>query len=139
MSWIHRTAVSFVICASVVFFSFVPSGYAYDGPFGPIHVAVNRSAYSGSGCPIEIVFTATINFVEPHGDLVFNYHWERSDGGKTAVQVVHVPRNERSTVIHETWRVGAPGKHYDASMTLFVNSGNTHLSESSRSVSVTCR
>ncbi len=139
MSLIHRMAVSLVICASVMFLSFGESGQAADGPFGPIHMAVNRSAYNGSGCPIEIVFTATINFVEPHGDLAFNYHWERSDGSKTAVQVAHVSRNERSMVIHETWRLGAPGKHYDASMTLFVNSGNTHLSESSRSISVTCR
>ena len=42
-------------------------------------------------------------------------------------------------VVRDTWRLGAPGKHYDASVTLFVNSGNTHLNEGSPSVSVTCK
>jgi hypothetical protein len=137
MSKIQRIAVVLLVGISVVFFSQL--SYAYEGPFGPIHVASNRSAYDGRGCPVEIVFTATINFVTPHGDLVFNYHWERSDGAKTATQVVHVPRDERSIVLHEKWLVGAPGHHYDASNTLFVNSGNTHLSESSKTVSVVCR
>ena len=56
--------------------------------YGPIHVAVNRHEYVGRGCPIEIVFTGSIN-LEPHDrGLVFNYHWERSDGAKSATKVV---------------------------------------------------
>jgi hypothetical protein len=113
---------------------------AQGGPFGPIHVAANRSQYIGNGCPIEIVYTATINFAWPHPrEFVFNYHWERSDGAKTPVQMARPQDNQRSMVIREPWRLGAPGKHYDASVTLFVNSGNTHLAESSPVVSVTCR
>jgi hypothetical protein len=136
MSQIQRMAVGLLVCICVVFFGQL--SYASEGPFGPIHVAINRSAYDGR-CPVEIVFTATVNFVVPHGDLVFNYHWERSDGGKTAMQVVHVPRDERSMVIHEKWLLGAPAHHYDASIILFVNSGNTHLTEPSKTIGVTCR
>src|SRR5450432_303015 len=138
MSQIRRITVTFLVCVSALAFSINLPSHAAGGPFGPIHVATNRSAYNGGGCPVEIVFTATVNFVMPHAALVFNHHWERSDGAKTAVQVVHVAPDERSMVIHETWRLGAPGNHVDASMTLFVNSGNTHLSEASKTVSVTC-
>jgi hypothetical protein len=113
---------------------------ADEGPFGPIHVATNRSRYTGSGCPVETMFTATINFVTPHPlGFVFNYHWERSDGAKSAVQVVRSGANQRSMVIHETWRLGAPGNQYSISETLFVNSGNTHLSQGSPVVTITCR
>jgi hypothetical protein len=120
--------------------AFVQPAHADEGPFGPIHVAANRSQYTGRGCPIEIIYTATINFVSPHPKgFVFNYHWERSDGGKGPQQVLRPSPNQRSMVIREKWRIGAPGKHYDASVTLFVNSGNAHLSQSSPTVGVTCR
>lgn len=108
-------------------------------PFGPIHVAVNRHEYRGRGCPIEIVYTATINFEMPHPrGFVFNYHWERSDGAKSAVRVVRPSPGERSMVVRETWRLGGPGRDYDASQTIHVNSGNTHIAESSPTVRVEC-
>jgi hypothetical protein len=127
-------------CVAIVAFAPCGSTYAEENAFGSIHVAANRSQYTGRGCPVEIVYTATINFAMPHPKgLAFNYHWERSDRAKTAVQVVKPPANQRSMVVRDTWRLGAPGKHYDASVTLFVNSGNTHLNEGSPSVSVTCK
>jgi hypothetical protein len=114
-----------------------PAAVAYEGPFGPIHVAVNRHQYTGRGCPIEVIYTGSINLA-PHGGLVFNYHWERSDGAKTPTVVVRPTANQRSVVVHEKWRLGGPGKEYDAGMTLFVNSGNTHLSEASALVHIRC-
>ncbi|MFI5181822.1 MAG: hypothetical protein ACHQPI_10555 [Thermoanaerobaculia bacterium] len=111
-----------------------------DEPFGPIHMAANRSSYTGSGCPIEILYTATINFTMPHPKgFAFNYHWERSDGAKTPVQVVRPSPNQRSMVLRDKWKLGSPGRQYDASVTLFVNSGNTHESHPSPSVRVVCR
>ena len=108
-------------------------------PFGPIHVAANRSEYRGRGCPIEIVYTATINFDMPHPrGFVFSYHWERSDGAKTPPRVVRPAPGERSMVIHERWRVGGPGRNYDLSETIHVGSGNTHITESSPTVHVEC-
>ena len=134
----HQPAVRRFVLAGVLALSISQLGATSGGPFGSIHVAANRSAYNGRGCPVEIMFTATINFVVPHGDLVFNYHWERSDGAKTPVQVVPVSRNKRSISIHEKWLFGSRGHHYEASTALFVNSGNTHMSEASRVISVTC-
>ena len=113
---------------------------AEDNPFGPINVAANRSQYKGAGCPIQIIYTATINFVMPHPKgFAFNYHWERSDGAKSAVQVVRPNPNQRSRVVRDTWTLGAKGHSYQASETLFVNSGNTHLSQSSPVVQVVCK
>ena len=113
---------------------------AFAEPFGPIHMAANRHQYVGRACPIEIVYTATINFTMPHPKgFVFNYHWERSDGAKTAQRVVRPPEHERSMVIHERWKLGKPGTTVDASETIFVNSGNTHVQESTPAVHVECR
>jgi hypothetical protein len=108
-------------------------------PFGAIRVVVNRHQYVGN-CPVDLVFTGTIHFTLPHPKgFVFNYHWERSDGAKSQVHVARPGPNERSMVVRERWRLGARGKAYDVSQTLFVNSGNTHLSEGSQTAHVECR
>src|ERR1700693_62164 len=111
---------------------------AESNPFGPIHVAVNRHQYTGKQCPVEIIYTGSINFAPHPKGFVFNYHWERSDGAKSPVQVVHTNPNQRSLVVHERWKLGARGNSYDAGTTLFVNSGNTHLSEPSAVVRLHC-
>ncbi len=113
---------------------------AQRGPFGPIAISAYRSSYNGAGCPIEIIYTATINFwmLHPHG-FIFNYRWERSDGAKGAVQVVRPSPNQRAIVVRETWRFGTPGQQYKASATLVLNSGNTHVSVRSPVLTVVCR
>jgi hypothetical protein len=133
MRTIRTVATRTILLAAVV--SAVPAA----AQFGGIHVAVNRHEYVGRGCPIEIVFTGSIN-LEPHPrGLVFNYHWERSDGAKSGTRVVRPGPNERTIVVHERWRLGGRGKTYDVSQTLHVNSGNTHLTEGSATVHVECR
>jgi hypothetical protein len=109
-------------------------------PFGPIRIAVNHQQYVGRNCPVDLLFTGTIHFTLPHPKgFVFNYHWERSDGAKSQVHVARPGPNERSMVVRERWRIGARGRTHDVSQTLFVNSGNTHLSEGSQTVHVECR
>ena len=137
MRTIRNAAASAALFAIVL--SLVPEASAQSGPFGAIHVAANRAQYTGRGCPIEVIFSGSINFAMPHGPIAFNYHWERSDGAKGPQQVVHVNPNQRSVVVRERWRLGAPGQHYDAHTTLYVNSGVTHLSEPSPSVQINCR
>jgi hypothetical protein len=124
------------VALSVLLFS--SAAALADGPFAGIHTGANRAKYSGTGCPINIVYTATIN-LHPHKGLAFNYHWERSDGAKGAVHTVRPGQGENSIVVRDTWRLGAPGQHYDVSETIFVNSGNTHESYPTPVVDVTCR
>jgi len=112
---------------------------ADEGIFGPIHVASNRRQYTGRNCPIEIIFTASINFAPHTTGESFNYHWARSDGAKGPTRVVRVAPNQRSLVVRDSWRLGAAGRRFDASETIFLNSGNTHLREGSPTVAVVCQ
>jgi hypothetical protein len=126
------------LSAALVLFGSPHPAFAQE-PFGPIHVAANRSQYTGRQCPIEIVYTASINLLPHPRGLVFNYHWERSDGAKGPVEIVRPVNGERTVVIRDRWRLGAPGREYDASVKLFLNSGNTHVQEESPVVRVVCR
>jgi hypothetical protein len=112
---------------------------AQQNPFGVIRVAANRSSYVGT-CPVEVIWTGNINLNSPHpAGFVFNYFWTRSDGAKGPVTVVQPKASQQMLIVREPWSLGAAGQHYDLSVTLHVNSGNTHLEESSRVVSVTCK
>jgi hypothetical protein len=107
--------------------------------FGPIRIGANRSKYVGA-CPVEVVFTGNINLNSPHPrGLSFNYYWVRSDGAQSPKNVVHPPTSQNMLVVKEPWSLGAPGQHYDVSVKLFVNSGNTHLEQTSQVVSLTCK
>ena len=123
----------FVIAA---FAAVLPAAARAEGPFGPIHVAVNRHEFRGH-CPVEVLFTGTINFEDHPRGFAMNYFWERSDGAKSETHVVHPSPHQRSMVVREPWHIG--GGHHDVSATLHVNSGNTHLRESSPTVRIECR
>lgn len=123
---------AFVLAAS----SAAAAGFA-DGPFSEAHVAASRSSYEGK-CPVTIRFTGNIRFVQPNRGLVFNYHWERSDGAKSRVRVVHVSPGEKLMVLHESWRLGGPRQEHDAAETLYLNSGDTHEHRLSPVVHVSC-
>ena len=107
--------------------------------FGPIRIGANRSKYVGA-CPVDVVFTGNINLNSPHPKgFSFNYYWVRSDGAKGPVNVVRPSPSQNMLVVKEPWTLGAAGQHYDLSVKLFVNSGNTHLEQTSQVVSVSCR
>ena len=110
-----------------------------QGPFGPLRVAANRGKYTGA-CPVEVIFTGNISLNLPHPKgFAFNYSWSRSDGAKSPVTVVRPEPGKGMVIVKEPWTLGAPGKHYDISVTLHVNSGNTHVEQPSQVVSITCR
>lgn len=111
---------------------------AEENPFKSIRLAANRSRYVGR-CPVDIMYTATIDLWPRRTDLSFNYHWERSDGARSGVQVVHPRPGQSTVVVHEWWHLGGRGNDYDVFERLFVNSGNTHLERRSPVVSVVCR
>jgi hypothetical protein len=135
MRTLHTAATTMLLIAAAV--AAMPA--MAEDPFESVHVAVNRHQYVGRGCPIDIVFTGSINLrPHPHG-LVFQYHWERSDGAKGPVHVMHPGPNERHIVVREHWRLGGHGDTHDVSQTLHLGSGNSRASESSPTVHVECR
>jgi len=107
--------------------------------FGPIRIGANRSKYVGA-CPVEVIFTGNINLNSPHPKgFAFNYYWVRSDGAKGPVNVVKPSPSENMLVVKEPWTLGSAGQHYDISVKLYVNSGETHLEQTSQVVPVTCK
>ncbi|HTS85983.1 MAG TPA: hypothetical protein VMG61_12820 [Usitatibacter sp.] len=106
---------------------------------GGLRLGANRSNYNGA-CPVEVVFTANVLITNNHGPGgAFNYHWERSDGAKTAVQVVRVGPGGETLIYKEHWRLGRPGSIHDISVTFHANSGNQHMQETSQTVHIQCR
>jgi membrane protein len=134
MKNIARRAAAATVAAATL----IPAIAFAEDPFGPIHMAANRHEYRGRGCPIEVLYTGTINFVPHHHGFSMNYSFDRSDGARGPVHVVHVKPGERSLVVRERWRLGGRGERLDAAVTLHVNSGNTHLRESSPTVHIDC-
>ncbi len=112
--------------------------WAENNPFGRIDIKVNRTRYAGA-CPAEIVFRGYIQLNQPRQQLAFNYHWTRSDGATGQVMLMHPDLNQTEVVVPETWTLGAAGQHYEVSETLWVNSGNTHLNVTSRTIPIDCR
>ena len=112
--------------------------FAEGNPFSAVRVGASRSTYTGP-CPATIHFTGNIDYVMPHPKgFVYHYHWERSDGNRSKVVVVRPDAGQRRLVVHDSWQLGERGKRSDVSVTLVVDSGNTHESASSRTVSISC-
>ena len=59
--------------------------------------------------------------------LVFNYHWERSDGAKSQMKMWSVRPGVSSIPITTTWEIGPNAPVKEVWEKLFVNTGNTHL------------
>ena len=135
-----RTATSVLITSILVMVTFFAARPAAgeQNPFRSLHVASNWGRYAGQ-CPADLLFTGTIVLRSHPNGLVFNYYWLRSDGSKSETRVMHPAANQGSVVVREHWRLGAQGSRYSASMRLFVNSGNTHIEDSSRTVQVICK
>jgi hypothetical protein len=132
-----KTSLARTLLLGSLAFAAIPGALAEDNPFANVRVAVNRHQYSGRGCPVDLVFTGNINLA-PHKGLAFQYHWERSDGAKSPVQVMKPGPGQRTVVVKEHWKLGGRGHDYDASATLHVASGHTHETFASDSVHIHC-
>ena len=130
---------SLLVTVFVLAFTIPTAANGQENLFGPLRVGVNRGNYSGK-CPVKIIYTGNVNIVSyPKGGFIFNYSWTRSDGGKGPVTIVRPNPGQRMVILKDSWTLGTAGQHYKISETLHVNSGNIHLEESSRSISITCR
>jgi len=110
------------------------------GLIGPLRVEVNKTGFSEVECPVEVDFTATLDFPQPHPrDFMIICHWERSDGVRTEDRRVRVEPGQGPMVFHDPWELGRPGGRYKIRNAFFVDSGKNHLVEASPTVTVTCR
>jgi hypothetical protein len=102
-----------------------------------VTVAANYQEYSGP-CPAKLKFTATVNVTQL--PMSFNYQWERSDGAKSKLKVMHVPSGHTGPVtIVEEWQLGTKGKQVQVSEKLHVKSGNLDITSAPAVVVVNCR
>lgn len=110
---------------------------APQSPFGEVTLTATPSKYTGT-CPVQIHFIGRVGVtVHP---MVFNYHFERSDGAKSELKVVHVT-NPNAHIIgaSETWRLGTAGQQLHVWEKLFVASGNTRIESNRAEVEINCR
>ncbi len=128
-------AFSFTVLAGLVMTS-----AANDLTIGEVAVTANPESFAGT-CPVTIKFTGTIQVL--NYPMVFNYHWERSDGGKGQVHVVRVPSpNTRTITAVENWNVGGSrrrGQTFKVWEKLCVNCGNTHIVSPTAVATITCQ
>ena len=102
-----------------------------------VNVVANYQDYTGP-CPAKLVFTATVNVGQL--PISFNFQWERSDGAKSKLKVMHVPQGHPGTVtIVEEWQLGASGKQATVSEKLRVRCGNLDITSAPAVVVVNCR
>lgn len=116
---------SFFAFALVVCFVFLSLAQAHAQEPISISETSSSSQILGNG-NTEITFVAVVSLnVIP---IAFNFHWERSDGARTAVRVISV-RNagEQSYRLVEKWTVGQRVAVDRLWEKVFVNCGNTHL------------
>ena len=90
----------------------------------------------GGKCPHTFKFNGS---VQVNGQGIFNYHWERSDGAKTSVEMITVKKGQKVAHVNNTWTLGSNGMKVDIFQTLYVNSGNQHLKAQSNTIPIKCR
>jgi len=89
-----------------------------------IHAAGAGSKKMPNG-NIQVLFSVRLDvYTTP---LEFNYHWERSDGAKSGVQIQKVQPGTTSTLVDATWELGPNAPVKEIWERLFINTGNTHL------------
>ena len=89
--------------------------------FQAMSATVQPQADGGS----QVTFVVVLNLnVVP---IAFNYHWERSDGAKSGVQVRSVQPGTTSIPISTTWDLGPNAPVKEIWEKLFIDTGNTHL------------
>jgi len=110
------------------------------GAIGPLRLEVKKTTFNKVQCPVEVVFTATLDFPKPHPrNFMFIYHWERNDGVRTEDQRVLVEPTQGPMVFHDPWQAGQPGKKSTIRDAFYVDSGKNHLVEASPTVTITCK
>ena len=71
--------------------------------------------------------TFSVRVVANRTPLGFNYHWERSDGAQSRMEMMTVQPGTTEFNISTTWELGPAAAVGEIWEKLFINTGNTHL------------
>jgi hypothetical protein len=110
---------------------------AQQSPFGDVALVASPTTYTGT-CPAHLRFEGRVHVnVRP---MEFDYHFERSDGAKSATKVVHATRARGEVyVVTDRWQLGAKGQHLQVWEKLIVTSGDAKVESNQAGAEVTCR
>jgi hypothetical protein len=112
----------------------LPRASIADDLLGNVFVKAVPESWGGK-CPHTFQFKGSI---QVNGSGVFNYHWERSDGAKSPVEMITVKKGQKVVHVNNTWSFGSKGMKVDIFQTLYVNSGNQHLNVQSNTIPIKC-
>ena len=121
-----------VVFVGVVLLALVGSAAFADDPIAIQGVGASHEKLANGD--IQFKFTVRVDVsVTP---LTYNFHWERSDGAKSAAQVASVKKGVTSFTISEEWKLGPNSGLTEIWEQLFINTGNTHLSSKQIKIAV---
>jgi len=113
-----------VFLVSLFALAWLPQSVSAEDPVSIVEWSSKVVMQEGGGKLIE--FTAVVKIaVVP---LVFNYHWERSDGAKGEQKMETInDAGTRTVRLVETWQLGPGAPVRDVWERVYVNTGNTHI------------
>jgi len=123
----------FLLLLSVLFIFAVLPGFLFAEDPIAIH-GVGASHQKLANGDIVLKFSVRIDVLTT--PLTYNYHWERSDGAKSAVKVASVKKGVPSIAITDSWKLGPNSGLQEVWEQLFINTGNTHLSSEQVKIAV---
>ncbi|MGA2612174.1 MAG: hypothetical protein ABSG38_01800 [Spirochaetia bacterium] len=107
---------------AILFGAILVPGVLFADPVAIQGVGASSQKLANGNTMVHFTVRVSI-FTTP---LVFNYHWERSDGAKSGVKMWSVKPGVVSIPVSTTWEMG-PNHPAEVWERLFVNTGNTHL------------
>jgi len=119
-----------VVAVGVLVVGFAGRAAAADrsGALGPVRVQVSKTSLGRIQCPVDVEYTATLEFPQPHPyEFKFDYHWDRSDGVVTEDKRVLVTPEQGPMTFHHTWSLGTSGHKYKIRLGFTAESGKNKV------------
>lgn len=121
-----------LLIVTLFVFALVPGFLFADDPIAIHGVGASHQKQANG----DILFKFSVRVDVLTTPLTYNYHWERSDGAKSAEKVASVKKGVTSLVINDSWQLGPNSGLKEVWEQLFINTGNTHLSSEQIKIAV---
>lgn len=121
-----------LLLVALLLFALVPGFLFADDPIAIHGVGTSHQKLANG----DILLKFSVRIDVRTSPLTYNYHWERSDGAKSAEKVASVKKGVTSIVINDAWQLGPNSGLKEVWEQLFINTGNTHLSSEQIKIAV---